>query len=216
MALVKRIVTAVLRRKNPSPLQYWEDRVRTYGLSSVLNVAHATENLDEITRMQEREIFPHLRSQLNGTEKLVLDFGCGSGRFTVQLAEMICGKAIGVDPMRGLLRKAPTSPRVSYKCVRNSVLPFPDNSFDAIWCCLVMGGIDDPQTTVSEFCRVLRPAGLVFLIENTSNKPNGKFWKYRSVKQYVDLLGFVSMVHLHDYIDMGERISVMAGRNQPC
>lgn len=162
--------------------------------------------------MQEREIFPHFRSELNGYERVVLDFGCGPGRFTVQLAEMIHGEAIGLDPMRGLLRKAPKSPSVSYRCVRSKSLPFLDNSVDVIWCCLVMGGIAEPEETVFEFRRVSRPNGLMFLVENTSDKPNGEFWKYRSVEDYIALFGFARLVHLHDYIDVGERISIMAGR----
>jgi ubiquinone/menaquinone biosynthesis C-methylase UbiE len=212
MALINRIVARFLRRKNPSPLQYWEDRVRTYGARSVLNIAHANDNMDAVTRMQEREIFPHFRSQLNGTERVLLDFGCGPGRFAVQLAEMIRGMTIGVDPMRELLRKAPKSPNVSYRCVRNGDLPLPESSVDVIWCCLVMGGIAEPKKTVSELCRVLRPTGLIVLIENTSDKPNGEFWKYRTVEEYTALFDFVKLNHLHDYTDVGERISVMAGR----
>lgn len=162
--------------------------------------------------MQEREIFPHFRSELNGYERAILDFGCGPGRFTVQLAEMIRGEAIGLDPMRGLLLKAPKSPNVSYQRVRSRRLPFLDNSFDVIWCCLVVGGIAEPEETVLEFRRVLRPNGLMFLVENTSDKPNGEFWKYRSVEHYIELFSFAKLVHLHDYIDVGERISIMAGR----
>ena len=168
--------------------------------------------MDEITRMQECEMFPYFRSALKGHEKVVLDFGCGPGRFTVQLAEMIHGRAIGLDPMRALLRKAPTSPTVRYRCVRSTSLPFRDNSIDVIFCCLVMGGIAKPERTVCEFSRVLRPAGLMFLVENTSEKQDGEFWKYRSVECYLALFSFVKLVHLHDYFDIGERISIMAGR----
>jgi len=212
MSLVDRIVARLLRRRYPTPLQYWEDRVRTYGPRSVLHVAHANEDMEEITRMQEREIFPHFRSQLNGHEKVVLDFGCGPGRFTVQLAKIIHGEAIGLDPMRELLRKAPESPNVSYWNVRSKRLPFADNSVDVIWCCLVMGGIAEPEETIFELRRVLRPNGLMFLVENTSDRPNGGFWKYRSVDHYIALFGFANLVHLHDYVDVGERISIMAGR----
>lgn len=212
MSLVDRLVARLLRRRHPTPLQYWENRVRIYGPRSVLHVAHANEDIEEITRMQEREIFPHFRSQLNGHEKIVLDFGCGPGRFTVQLAEMIHGQAIGLDPMRELLQGAPKSPNVKYRCVRSKTLPFADNSFDVIWCCLVMGGIAQPEETIVELCRVLRPKGLVFLVENTSETPDGEFWKYRSVEHYIALFSFAKLVPLHDYIDVGERISIMAGR----
>jgi ubiquinone/menaquinone biosynthesis C-methylase UbiE len=212
MSLVDRIVARLLRRRHPTPFQYWENRVRTYGPRSVLHVAHAKENMEEITRMQEREIFPHFRSQLNGHEKIVLDFGCGPGRFTVQLAEMIHGEAIGLDPMRELLRRGPKNPNVNYLYVRSKTLPFADSSFDVIWCCLVMGGIAQPEETIFELCRVLRPRGLILLVENTSETPDGEFWKYRSVEQYIALFRFAKLVHLHDYIDVGERISIMAGR----
>lgn len=212
MTLVRRFASRLLKRRDPTPLEYWEDRVRLYGPRSVLNVAHVQEDMDEITRMQEQEIFPYFRSQLNGTEKVILDFGCGAGRFTPQLARMIRGTAIGIDPMRELLREAPAAPGVVYECVRSNRLPFRDGSMDAIWCCLVLGGISEPTETITEFCRVLRPSGLVFLIENTSDQPDGKFWKYRSVEQYSSFFGFVKLVHLHDYTDVGERISVMAGR----
>jgi len=212
MTFARRLASRLLRHGNRTPLEYWENRVRMYGARSVLNIAHAQENMAEITRMQEQEIFPHFRSQLNGTEKVILDFGCGPGRFTPQLAGLICGKAIGIDPMRELLREAPSSPDVSYECVRCSRLPFADGSMDAIWCCLVLGGIAEPTETISELCRVLRSDGLVFLVENTSDQPDGKYWKYRSVEQYISLFDFAKLIHLHDYSDVGERISVMAGR----
>jgi SAM-dependent methyltransferase len=212
MSLFDRVVARLLRRRYPTPFQYWENRVRTYGPRSVLHVAHADEDMAAITRMQEREIFPYFCSELNGQEKVVLDFGCGPGRFTAQLADMIHGEAIGLDPMRELLRRAPKSPSVTYQCVRSVRLPFADNSFDVIWCCLVMGGIAEPKETIGELCRLLRPNGLMFLVENTSDGPNGEFWKYRSVDEYIALFSFVKLVHLHDYVDVGERISVMSGR----
>jgi ubiquinone/menaquinone biosynthesis C-methylase UbiE len=212
MSLVDRLIARLWRRRHPTPLQYWENRVRAYGPRSVLHVAHANEDIEEITKMQEREIFPHFRSQLNGHEKIALDFGCGPGRFTVQLAEMINGEAIGLDPMQALLGRAPKSPNVNYRCVRSKTLPFADDSFDVIWCCLVMGGIAQPEDTILELSRVLRPKGLMFVVENTSETPDGEFWKYRSVEHYFALFSFAKLAHLHDYIDVGERISILAGR----
>jgi ubiquinone/menaquinone biosynthesis C-methylase UbiE len=212
MSLVDRLVARLLRRSNPTALQYWENRVRMYGPRSVLHIAHVNEDIEEITRMQEREIFPQFRSQLNGHEKIVLDFGCGPGRFTVKLAEMIHGEAIGLDPIRELLRRAPKNPNVNYRCARSKTLPFADDFFDVIWCCLVMGGIAQPKDTILELCRVLRPTGLMFLVENTSETADGEFWKYRSIEHYIALFSFAKLVHLHDYIDVGERISILAGR----
>lgn len=75
--------------------------------------------MEPVTAMQERESFPFLRAQLRGTEKIVLDFDCGPGRFSVQLADLI-GSCIAVDPMQQMPDLAPSGPGVEY------ILPGPD------------------------------------------------------------------------------------------
>jgi ubiquinone/menaquinone biosynthesis C-methylase UbiE len=195
-------------------IEYWEKRANDYGRRSVLHMGHAESEYDDVTRMQEREIFPHLRTQLNGTERTVLDFGCGPGRFTVQLAEAIRGKAIGVDPIIKLLELAPQHPHVEYRVLKENVIPVADNSVDVVWTCLVLGGINGHtlDQAISELGRVLAPGGLLFVVENTSNKADQDTWKFRSVFEYTRKLPFVALVHLHDYVDLGETISIMAGR----
>jgi ubiquinone/menaquinone biosynthesis C-methylase UbiE len=56
-------------------------------------------------------LFPLLQSQLTGTECNLLDFGCGPGRFTTDLAELISGKAVGVDVVPDLLCLHQNRPR---------------------------------------------------------------------------------------------------------
>jgi hypothetical protein len=60
---------------------------------------------------------------------------------------------------------------------------------------------------------VLRPGGLVFLVENTSDGSGNAFWAFRSVAEYQRLFRPVSLEHVHDYHDLGERISVLTGRS---
>lgn len=193
---------------------YWERRVRRLGRRSVLNKAHADAEYERITDWQKSILFPLLQAQLNCSERVVLDFGCGPGRFTPGLAHLVGGRAIGVDPIAALIEIAPADPQVEYKLLRHGHIPLPDHSVDVLWICLVLGVIRGRKlhNTLRELRRVVAPGGLVFLIENTTAKPSLKQIEYRSVAEYAKLVNFAQFQHLHDYEDLGETISVLAGR----
>ncbi len=202
-------------RKSPTPLEQWEDRARRYGVRAVLNLGHPDDEVDRVTERQRRDLYPLLRAALRGGEQLLLDFGCGPGRFTPDLAEMIGGRAIGVDPIRRLLELAPRHPRVEYRLMTEARIPVDSGSIDVLWICLVLGGIRGPalDVTLREIRRVLRPEALVFLVENTTEGGGGDFWTFRSIAEYRRLLEPIRLDHIHDYQDLGERISVMRGRS---
>jgi ubiquinone/menaquinone biosynthesis C-methylase UbiE len=220
MSIIRRISGKIFRIfKTIQPkhgIRYWKKRAKNFGVRSVLNSAHKESEIAEVTAMQIREIFPHLLSVLNGKEQIVLDFGCGPGRFTAKLAEAIHGKAIGIDPVKELLDLAPHTDNVLFKQMKNSHIPLPDNSVDVVWCCLVLGGIRGSalSKTVNEIYRILRPGALLFLVENTAEKTNrlSSAWIFRSTREYQVLFPLANLVHLHDYYDVGEQISVLAGR----
>jgi SAM-dependent methyltransferase len=111
MSILKRLIDKILRAIQPKHgIFYWKKRAKKFGFRSVFNITHTESELAEVTAMQIREIFPHFLSSLKGDEKIVLDFGCGPGRFTTKLAETIHGKAIGVDPVKELLVLTPPPP----------------------------------------------------------------------------------------------------------
>ena len=56
----------------------------------------------------------------------------------------------------------------------NHPLPFPDGSFDLLWCSEVIEHLQDPSRTVGEFRRVLKPGGKMIL-----TTPNSFFWFFR-------------------------------------
>ena len=199
----------------PRPgLPYWERRAREFGPRSVLNLGHPESEYHAVTEAQKRELFPHLTRRLRGDEKLVLDFGCGPGRFTRDLATLTGGRAVGLDIVRAYLDAAPPDGRVDYRLMREGRIDLPDGCADLIWVCLVLGGIDGPMLTRSalEISRVLAAGGLLFLVENTSRTPDAPHWKFRTVEQYRLLFPSVALAHVHDYDDLGETISVLAGR----
>jgi hypothetical protein len=49
-------------------------------------------------------------------------------------------------------------------------------------------------------------------VENTQDRPDLRHLYYRSIEQYREMFPSVNLAHLRDYEDLGERISVLAGR----
>lgn len=198
------------------PGRYWRLRARKYGRRAVLNLVHPESEYDEVTRRQKSVLFPALQSQLNGRERRLLDFGCGPGRFTKDLAEAIHGAAVGADVVPELLALAPKAGEVDYRLVgdlwRSSPLP----QFDVVWCCLVLGGMPESQIrkTAHNLQRVLVPGGLLFLAENTTVQPDVPHWTYRTAGRYRDLFPDVALAPVASYADMGEEITVLAGRKK--
>jgi ubiquinone/menaquinone biosynthesis C-methylase UbiE len=222
---VKRVVKKILRQaynlffneKKISGTRYWRKRAKQHGQRSVFNLRHPEEELETVTQMQKDILFPILRQKLLGDERLVLDFGCGPGRFTHDLAQILQGKAIGVDPIKTLLDLAPQYPDVEYKVMKEADIPIETNSIDIVWICIVLGGITNEnllQKSIAEIDRGLKKNGLVFLVENTSDQPDQPHWQYRSVEMYQRLFKFVDLNHITDYNDLNERVSIMAGRKK--
>lgn len=221
MATRKRILPVLYKALLFLPVKmrmflYWKFRAREFGRRSVLNLSHASEEYDAVTTAQRNEIFPILSKHLRGDEKICLDFGCGSGRFTGALAKLIEGKCIGVDPIRELLQMAPKSADVEYRLMRHGKIPVSDESVDMTWCCLVLGGIHNSllQNTVKEMERVLKMDGLLILVENTSKKMSGEYWMFRSEEYYGSLIPSVRLRSVHQYEDCSETISIMIGRKE--
>ena len=200
-----------------STRQYWERRVLEYGRFSVLNLEHSTEDFEAVTEQQKRELYPCLQEALRGDEKIILDFGCGPGRFTADLASLIGGTAVGVDPISSLIDLAPPAKDVEYRVMLDQRIPLSTQAVDVVWVCLVLGGLkeDDLRTAIAEIDRVLKPGGLLFLVENTSDRKGPPHWSYRSFENYREMLPFVSLSHRKDYLDLSDRNSIMVGRKPP-
>jgi len=202
------------RDEAESGVPYWEQRARQYGARSVLNIRHTAEEMAAVTEWQKGILFPHLQRQLSGGEQLLLDFGCGPGRFTPALAEMVGCRAVGVDPIQSLLDLAPAHPDVEYRRIDDGRIPLEDSAADIAWICLVLGTITDDdalRASVAEIGRVLRPGGLVFLVENTAEKQSIPRFSFRSVDAYRSLFPGARLEHVDDYYDVEERISILAG-----
>jgi ubiquinone/menaquinone biosynthesis C-methylase UbiE len=215
ISLIKSYVFRKEVRKNT--LLYWKSRVNQFGDHAVLNLNYQNTNIDFVTDQQIKFIFPILENKLNGNERLLLDYGCGIGRFTPYLAKLINGKAIGIDPIEELIAAAPEGENIEFKVSDPSCIPYPVEYFDIIWICLVMGGIINKKmlkVTIDEIQRVLKPNGLLFLIENTSQIRNSDHWHYRTQLQYQNLFQFCNLNIVGSYQELDEYITIFSGRKQ--
>jgi len=214
MKIFKKIYNYILfRLKYRNNLEYWNERVEKYGDKSVLN----GNNMDYELSTTERQvdiIFPIIKENLIGNEKIILDYGCGPGRFTKKLASLIDGEAIGVDPMIKLLQKSEIN--VKYFLLKDGIIPIANNYIDVIFICLVLGGIEDKylMKTKSEINRVIKANGLIVIIEKIVNKEKNleSHWKGRTADNYQKLFDDFNLKLINTYIDCNETIGIFVGR----
>ena len=209
----------VRRRLDPlsrlEGMAYWNKRVERYGNRAVFDLTHPEDELEQVTSRQKEAVFPYLKAHLRGDERTVLDFGCGSGRLTADLASIIGGEAYGVDPVGALIEAAPACDGVHFQVMPEGELPFADSFFDVVFIFVVFCNITDDAVlarTVGELRRVLRPGGLLFFVDNTTDFPDANYVRSRNVEEYQQMFDFLTLEHLGDFYDLGDRYSIMAGR----
>ena len=97
----------------------------------------------------------------------VLDIGCGPGSITVGLAEHVtAGRAVGLDIEPGQIKLARARAaemglsNCSFDVGSVLDLPYPDDSFDAVFGHTILMQFSDPAPVLAEVTRVLKPGGL--------------------------------------------------------
>jgi 2-polyprenyl-6-hydroxyphenyl methylase/3-demethylubiquinone-9 3-methyltransferase len=104
----------------------------------------------------------------------VLDVGCGGGFLAEEFARLGF-RVTGVDPSRESLaaaRRHATAAglQIDYQSGIGEALPFPDASFDVVYCCDVLEHVADLARVVAEASRVLQPGG-VYLYDTINRTP---------------------------------------------
>jgi ubiquinone/menaquinone biosynthesis C-methylase UbiE len=121
---------------------------------------------------------------LAGASGRVIEIGAGTGanleHYTDAVTELVLTEP--EEPMAKRLENKAAAKGRPVTVVRTPAesLPFPDDSFDTAVCTLVLCTVRDPQQSLAEIRRVLRPGGqLLFLEHVRSEDPKVAKWQDR-------------------------------------
>lgn len=108
--------------------------------------------------------------ELKGESAALLDCGCGTGFFTRQYARLPGVAATGLDMDETLLaaaRDIAAGEGLDIRFVQGDItaLPYPEASFDAAVCDILLEIFPDKTVPIGELCRVCRPGGRVLCME---------------------------------------------------
>ena len=116
-----------------------------------------------------------------GRPRLILDVATGPAGVALQLAERTGGKVVGVDLTEAMLRegkanvaRAGADAHIQVVLGKGEQLPFADATFDALTFTYLLRYVDDPQATLAELARVVRPGAPVASLEFCV--PERRFW----------------------------------------
>ena len=114
----------------------------------------------------------------------VLDVATGTGLVAREASVIVggTGMVIGVDPSRGMLRNATKASPVALIQGTGEQLPFADGVFDFLSLGFALRHLATLEGTFAEFRRVLRPGGIVCLLEITLPE---RVWLRNLLKLYM-------------------------------
>ncbi|MEX1216882.1 MAG: class I SAM-dependent methyltransferase [Acidimicrobiales bacterium] len=135
------------------------------------------EFTDGVDPEYTEQIIPLILEWTKGFER-VLEVGTGEGQVARAIASVHGAAVTGIDPTVNQIEEAiRRSGGPDYQLAGAELLPFNDDSFDAVVCCLVFEHIDAVDEALAEVARVLRPGGrFVFCLNHPLLQTPGSGW----------------------------------------
>lgn len=145
-------------------------------------------------------------------DKIVLDAGCGTGKF-LNVLENSSSKYIGIDLSNYQLEKARQKSKKStseFICSNLTNIPLNDNSLDLIISTWVLGTItdlDEREKCLNELKRILKPNGIIILVENDENsefeeiRGRTKDNRTRDYNNWIQSNNFIEEKKINTYFD---------------
>lgn len=125
------------------------------------------------TRLNEIDDFRHEAKKV--AEKLlpecdVLEVAPGPGYFSIELAKLGTFHITGLDISRTFIEIASQNARtagvkIAFRLGNASAMPFPDESFDFVYCSAAFKNFSEPVEAMNEMYRVLRPGGRALICD---------------------------------------------------
>ena len=134
--------------------------------------AYSSDYAERLEKRLNQENFQDRRIErlvpvLDLKNKKILDAGCGMGGFLVALSQKgyeVSGLDFNSDYCEiTRLRAAKYNLHPTVVCAPLEKVPLPDNSFDIILCNDVIEHVQDPQQSLCELMRLLKPGGTLYI-----------------------------------------------------
>lgn len=110
------------------------------------------------------------------TVSVVLDLGCGTGRFLPMLSQLPVSRVIAIDPSRGMLSIAARDrvlPDAAYLCGSAEAIPLRDGTCDLAWLSQMFHHVRDRDRSAQELRRVLRSGERVLIRGTMADRLEG-------------------------------------------
>ena len=156
---------------HPQLRQYYHEVEARQGfLNDLFNrTAYQYRNIDKATGFGSGLWYRKKALQLAGLKPgmKVLDVACGPGLVTQCAMDLAgpSGSVFGLDPSIGMLREAQKGSCRSLVRGVGESLPFPDGHFDFLSMGYALRHVPDLRGAFAEYLRVLKPGGIVLLLE---------------------------------------------------
>ena len=118
-----------------------------------------------------------LKSYLPGNPlRMILDLGCGTGRFSEALAQGFGCRVIALDPSPAMVAGACGKEGVRPLCASAEGLPIRTGSVDLVWMSQVFHNLDRPRTALAEIRRTLVDGGVLALRNASRETDREALW----------------------------------------
>lgn len=201
------------KRRFSNTKDYWDNRYALFTNRAELNLSSEPSESRNVfvtqTEMIKRFI---LEKKINGKW---LDFGCGTGRFSHLILELLNTPGVAYDFSTEVTKHQTPHPNIDFCSALENVK---SNKYDFIFISLVMGAMNDAdfKKTFSLFANLLADDGAILLIENTEKKSSGH-WKFRSKNEMHRLIGDDwKLNQFASYLDNRETITLFEVRKVQC
>ncbi len=128
------------------------------------------ELLDQSLEPRGPDSLPALALERLQPGSVVLDIGCRDASYLIELVRESGARGVGIDPVNRLVEQARQAvaeaglqDRIDIAAGVLQELPYPDESFDLVWCRDVLELVERLDAGVKEIARVLRPDGQVIV-----------------------------------------------------
>jgi SAM-dependent methyltransferase len=141
------------------------------------------ELLDRSLDPRGPEVMLALAAERLTPTSVVLDVGCRDASHLIQLVRSTGARGVGIDPLgrfvdraREAVAEAGLDARIQIVQGVMQDIPWPDGSFDVVWCRDVIEIVAELEPAIAEVARVLRPGGhaVVFTVFATDRLEPGE------------------------------------------